>query len=109
MNNQDDVLLYDDDDSLEFIKNRLSPEMKEKFSDNDINYIVDLIYDYYESKGYFDNDIDEDIEIEIDEDELITYAIKNAKKDGVGTFTEEEISAIIEGELAYCDSIDIFE
>ena len=109
MNNQNDVLLYDDDDSLEFIKNRLSPEMKEKFSDDDINYIVDLIYDYYESKGYFDNDVDEDIEIEIDEDDLIAYVIKNAKKDGVGTFTEEEISAIVEGELAYCDSIDLFE
>ncbi|MDD6210652.1 MAG: hypothetical protein PUB21_08620 [Bacteroidales bacterium] len=109
MSDQDDVLLYNDDDSLEFIKKQLPAEMKQKFSDDDINYIVDLIYDYYESKGYFDNDLDDEAEIEIDEDELIAYVIKNAKKDGVGTFTEEEVSAIVEGELAYCDSIDLFD
>ena len=109
MNDNDDLLIYDDDNSLEFIKERLPEEMKEKVSDDDINYIVDLVFDYYESKGFFDEGIEEETEIFIDEEELLAYAVKNAKKDGVISLSKEEIAAIIEGELAYCDSIDLFE
>ena len=109
MNDNDDLLIYDDDNSLNFIKERLPEEMKSKFSDDDISYIVDLVYDYYDSKGFFDDGVEEEDEIAIDEEELIAYVVKNAKKDGVGPFTEAEITAIVEGELAYCDSIDLFE
>ena len=109
MSDNDDLLIYDDDNSLEFIKKQLPEEMKNKFSDDDINYIVDLVYDYYESKGFFDDGVEEEDEIAIDEEELVAYVIKNAKKDGVGSFTEKEVAAIVEGELAYCDSIDLFE
>ena len=55
-----------------------------------------------------DDDTD-DGEIEFADDELIDYALSNAKKDGFEKLTEEEISAIIEGELAYCESIGIFK
>ena len=108
MSDLDDIL-YDEDDSIEFIKNHLPEEMKDKLGDDEINYVVDLIYEYYESKGYFDDDMSDDTDIEIDEGELIAYVVKNSKKDGIGPFTENEIAAIVEGELAYCDSIDLFE
>ena len=51
----------------------ISPqELKELLSDDDIVYIVDLIYDYYESRGYLsDEDQDGDEPIDIDEDELL--------------------------------------
>ena len=42
---------YDEDDSVKFIQNYLPQELKGKFSNDDINYIVDLIYDFYESNG----------------------------------------------------------
>lgn len=99
---------YDEEDSVKFIRNYLPQELKEKFSDDDINYIVDLVYDFYDSKGYL-SDEEEEGDIEIDEDELITYVVKNAKKDGVGKFDAEEIMFIVQGELEYCDSIDMFE
>ena len=44
-----------------------------------------------------------------DEDELIEYVIKNAQKDGVGKFDAEAISFIVQGELEYCDSINMFD
>lgn len=99
---------YDEEDSVKFIRNYLPQELKEKFSDDDINYIVDLVYDFYDSKGYL-NDEEEEGDIEIDEDELVAYVVKNAKKDGVGKFDAEEIMFIVQGELEYCDSIDMFE
>ena len=101
--------LYDEEDSVAFIQNYLPQELKGKFSNDDINYIVDLIYEFYESKGFFDEDSDENEDVEIDEDELTQFVVKNAQKDGVGKFLPEEITFIVQGELAYCDSIQMFD
>ena len=109
MSEKDDMLIYDEDDSVKFIQNYLPQEMKGNFSNDDINYIVDLVYDFYESKGFMNEDPEKDADVEIDEEELIAYVIKNAKKDGVGKFEAEEISFIVQGELEYCDSINMFE
>lgn len=109
MSEKEDMLIYDEDDSVKFIQNYLPQEMKGKFSNDDINYIVDLVYDFYESKGFMNEDPEKDADVEIDEEELIAYVIKNAKKDGVGKFEAEEISFIVQGELEYCDSINMFE
>ena len=55
MSQQDDLFDYDEGDSVKFIRNYLPQELKEKFSDDDINYIIDLIYEYYEEKGFIDD------------------------------------------------------
>ena len=84
---EDELLGYDDTASVAFIRNYIPQELKELLSDDDIVYIVDLIYDYYESRGYLsDEDQDGDEPIDIDEDELLEYVVRNAKKDGVGKF-----------------------
>ncbi len=69
---QENDFLYDEDDSVTFIQNYLPQELKEKFSNDDIIYIVDLIYNYYESKCYFvkDNEKSDDA-VELDEEELL--------------------------------------
>ncbi len=108
MSDKDD-LIYDEDESVKYIQNYLPQELKGKFSDDDINYIVDLIYDFYESRGYMSDDADDEGDVEIDEDELIEYVVKNAMRDGVGKFSPDEISFIVQGELEYCDSINMFD
>ena len=107
MSTNNDELLYDEDDSVKFIQNYLPQELKGKFSNDDINYIVDLIYDFYESNGMLVDDGDD--EIVIDEEEVVNYVFKNAQKDGVGKFEPEEITFIVQGELEYCDSINMFD
>lgn len=101
--------IYDDVESMKFIKNYLPQELKGKFSDDDILYIVDLIYDFYESKGFMDEQEDDESEVEFDEDELTDYVVKNAMKDGVGKFLPEDIAFVIQGELGYCESINMFD
>ncbi|MGL5562637.1 MAG: hypothetical protein ACRDCN_08460 [Tannerellaceae bacterium] len=108
MSNQEDLFIYDEDESVKFIQNYLPQELKGKYSNDDINYVVDLIYDYYESKGFL-NETDEDVDVEIDEDDLIAYVVKNAKKDQVVKLDADDIQHIVQGELAYCDSINIFD
>jgi hypothetical protein len=96
-------LQYDEEECVKFIQNYLPQELKGKFNDDDILYLLDLAEDFYESKGDIDL-FDED-----DEEELIAYIIKNAKEDGVGSFKAENISFILDGELEYCESINLFE
>ena len=100
---------YDEDDAVKFIQQSLPQEMKGKISDDEINYVVDIIYDFYDSKGFMDSSVSEDALVEIDEDEIIDYVLKNTKKDKIKDFTEEEITFIIQGELKYCETLDIFE
>ncbi len=103
-------MIYDEDDAVRFIRNYLPQELKEKFSDDDINYIVDLIYEFYESKGFFDEDTHADDEnVDIDEEELVNFVVKNAQKDGIGKFEADDIIFIVQGELEYCDSINMFD
>lgn len=107
MSEEKQAFEYDDEQAVEFIKNHLPTEMKNKFSNDEINYVVDLVYDFYESEGLFEGDDDDDIEIDLDK--LIVFVIKNARKDKVRDFTDNELESIVAGELAYCDTLDIFE
>ena len=105
MSEKDDMdLAYDEDDSAKFIQNYMPEELKGQLTDDDINYLVDLIYEYYEDKGYLSDDAEDDIEV--DEEDLVNYVIKNAKADNIKAFTNEQITAVIEGELLYCDTLD---
>ena len=104
---EDKDFLYDDEEAVKFIRNFLPENIKNKFNDDDINYIIDLIYDFYDSKGFMDGDDDNDVDI--NEDELVTYVVKNALTDGVGKYDADDISFIVHGELEYCDSIGMFE
>jgi hypothetical protein len=104
--NEEDFLPYDDDEAIKFIRNQIPQELKEKFSDDDLNYLIDLIYEFYEEKGFLD---DNDTEVDIDLDELTAYVVKQAKKDKVGVYTEEEIHFVVDAEIAYCDSLGVFE
>ena len=105
MSEKNNVLEYDEDESVKFIQSNMPSELKGQLADDDINYLVDLIYEYYEDKGYLNDDIDDNVEI--DEEELINYVIKNAKADNVKTFTPEQVEAVIDGELSYCDTLDM--
>jgi len=104
--NEEEFLPYDDDEAIKFIRNQIPQELKEKFSDDDLNYLIDLIYEFYEEKGFLDDD---DTEVDIDLDELTAYVVKQSKKDKVGVYTEEEISFVVDAEIAYCDSLGVFE
>ena len=107
MSDEKKVLEYDEDDSLKFIQQYLPEEMQDEFTDDDINYIVDLVYEFYEEKGFLDES--DDSEIEIDEEELLEYIFENAREDAIRDYTDEQIEAIVAGELAYCDTLNLFE
>jgi ABC-type multidrug transport system ATPase subunit len=95
---------YDEEDAVKFIINYLPQDLKEKFSEDTIYYILDLICEFYEKNDYL-NDDDEEKE----EKELISFIIKQSKKDAVGNFLPDELLMVLRAEEAYMDTLDFYE
>ena len=56
MSNDKDLIQYDEDDAVKYIQNYLPQEVKGKYSNDEINYIIDIVYEYYEEKGFMNDD-----------------------------------------------------
>ena len=75
---EDDFLKNDLDDekTIEYIKNYLPQELKEKFSDDEFYYFLDLIDEYYSESGILDVQPDGDGYIEVDLEKIVDYISK---------------------------------
>ena len=91
--------IYDDAEAVRYIQQNLPQEAQGKFSDDEVLYITDVIFDYYESNGL----MDEDEEVTIDVDDLTEYVVKNAKRDGF-KFDGEMVRWVVDAELDYEES-----
>ena len=98
---EDDFLLEDEDDekTVEFIKNFLPQDLKDKFTDDELYYFLDVMVDYYSTSGCLDAQPDADGYVNIDQDEIVEYIVKEAKKDGMGEFNPEDILFVVQGEM----------
>ena len=103
MNEEEDFLQEAEDDrkTVEFIKNYLPQDLKGKFSDEDLFYFLDVIVDYYTTSGVLEKQPDKDGFVDIDQDEIVDYIIKAAKKDKMGEFEHDDILFVVEGEMEY--------
>ncbi|SHF46183.1 hypothetical protein SAMN05444405_1091 [Bacteroides luti] len=104
---EDDFLLEDEDDekTVEFIKNFLPQDLKDKFTDDELYYFLDVMVDYYSTSGCLDAQPDADGYVNIDQDEIVEYIVKEAKKDGMGDFNPEDILFVVQGEMEYGNSL----
>ncbi len=102
---------YDDDKAVKFIKNYISEDLSKKISEDEIYYFIDLITEYYEQQGFLEDfdEEEEDIDISIDLGKIVEYIIKNAKRDDVGSFSEEEVLEVVEAEMQYCGFEEVVE
>lgn len=107
MGQEDDFLLEDEDDekTIEFIKAYLPQELKDKFTDDDLYYMLDVIVDYYTTSGCLDAEPDKEGYISIDQDEIVDYIVKESKNDGMGPYAPEDVLFVVQGEMEYGNSI----
>ena len=61
----------DDEKTIEFIKGYLPQDLKEKFSDDELYYFLDVIDDYYANSGILDAKPDDEGFIDIDLDKVV--------------------------------------
>jgi hypothetical protein len=107
MNTQeDDLLIYDEDDAVKFILSFIPEGFKAKIDDSKIEYVLDVVYEFYDENGLIDEDSTE--EASIDEEEMFKYILKCSKKDKMD-IGEEEIELILEGEYQYGKSLGIYK
>ena len=102
---EDDLLVYDEDDAVKFILNFLPEAAKKSIDDSKIEYVLDVVYEFYDENGLIEEDSTE--EASIDEEEMFKYILKVSKKDKM-QLTEEEVQLILEGEFEYGKSIGIY-
>ena len=102
---EEDLLNDAEDDRLtvEFIQNYLPQELKEKFSEEELYYFIDVIGEYY--VGLLDKHPgDEDIDIDVED--VAKYVAGQAKKDKMGDYDPEDLRWVVDGELEYGETCD---
>ena len=96
----------DDARAVEFIKNYLPQEAKEKFTDEQLYYFLDVIIEYYATSGVLEAQPDKDGYIEIDEEKIANHLVEQAKKDNMGDFSFDDLMWVVQGEMEYGESQD---
>ncbi len=79
----------DDLKTIEYVRNYLPADLKEKFDDELIQYFLDVIWEYY-----FDTFSDTDEEVEIDTEVVAAHVAKVDKKEKMGDGLEVEMILI---------------
>ena len=103
----DDELIFDDSEAVEYIWNLIPQEDRKGMSKDDIEYVLDAIYDYYESENLItDDDVAESASI--DEQALYEFVKREAAEDGV-KLTDVQIQLILDGEFEYGVSKGIYD
>ena len=102
----DDLLAYDDEEAVKFILEQIPDEYKSRITEDKIDYVLDVVYEFYDEKGFIEEDSAE--EATIDEEEMSLYIAQCAKKDKVD-LKEEEIALILDCEYEYGKSKGIYD
>lgn len=92
----------DDRQTVEYIKNYLPQELKDRFSDDELYYFIDVIGEYY--VDLLDKHSGSEEDIDIDVEEVAKYVARQAKKDKMGEFDPEDLRWVVDGELEYGES-----
>ncbi|MBD5348480.1 MAG: hypothetical protein HDR84_04450 [Bacteroides sp.] len=103
-----EITRFDEDEAIKFIRATLSEEKNSQVSDDEILYIIDCIWDWYEKNGYLKIDADITDEEEIDIDKLVAYVKKELSRAGETLLVPEDVEPIVKAELQYEESIEDF-
>lgn len=83
---------YDDDDAIKFIQANLPDEAKQMFTDDDIQYFLDIMYIL-------------DDKCVIDPDEFKKKFLAEAAKDEVTSITADNLEYLMDAEAKYFESL----
>ena len=99
---------FDEEEAIKFIRATLTPEKNSEIPDDEILYIIDTIWDWYEKNGYLEISADITDEEELNVDALTAYVQKELRRAGELSVTPADVEAIVKAELQYEESIEEF-
>lgn len=103
-----DELKYDEDEAVKFIRKTLPADKQDQYTDDEILYVIDIMYDWYEKNGYLDLSDTLTDEEEADIEKLTAYVKKEIKADGEIEMDPADIDLIVKGELEYEETLEDF-
>lgn len=101
-----DNLQYDEDRAIEFIRNYVGETVSNQYSDDEILYVIDIIWDYYERKGFTSLSAQATANGELDESDLLAYVKKELAADREILMDPADLDKIIKGELDYEETLE---
>lgn len=105
---EDQQYKFDEDNAVKFIRAELPEDVNQKYSDDEILCIIDIIWDYYERKGFLSLNMDVTDDEVLDEDDLVKYVRKEVKNDGELLMDPKDVDKIVKAELEYEESLEDF-
>lgn len=97
---------FDDSEAIRFILNRLAPETRARITDDDVQYVLDLICDYYDKNDLLDDTDDSDATIA--EDDMHNYIWSMMRRENLTHMSEDDMQEILDGEFEYGKKIGIY-
>lgn len=101
-----DLIEFDDQEAIDFILDYLS-STDFSASEEEIQYVLDLIYEYYEQNDLMEDEVSADNAM-VDEDEMLNFVFKLMNKEKVFSLEKDVLQVILDGEYEYGKSIGIY-
>lgn len=106
MSEEKDFIEVDDTECIKFILNYLPEDLKGKVSDDDIQYVLDLICEYYAENDLIEEDVVE--EATIAEEDMFNFILATIRREKVVEMDEYTLEVILDGEFEYGKTIGIY-
>lgn len=86
-----------DPEEIGYIRTHIPAELSEKFDDEQLQYVIDVIFEYIDEK-------DEEDEIAVDD--VAQYVAAQAKKEEMGDFDVDDLSVIVDTDLDFLEGAE---
>ncbi len=96
---------YDTNAAIKMMREAIPASASDRYDDDQLLNLIDIIWDYYEINGLLDIDIDDSDEPDDVVPELIDYATRMIKKDKGAIIAPEHIEPLVRAEISYEDML----
>lgn len=90
----------DDKELVNYVLKNLSNENKEGITPEKIENVLDFMLDFFEHKGYMDDEADGNEEVIIDDDEMTNFIQEKLEKNAI-FLTEAQVREILDIEYQF--------
>lgn len=97
--------IFDENTAVKYINDELKKAGRPTYNDDELLNVIDMIWDFYDTRGLLDPDTDEDPQRSELENELASYALTMLRRDKNAKLDHSDLPLIITAELDYEDSL----
>lgn len=100
---EEEIRLDEEENAREaqFIHDSLPSELKDKYSTEDLLFMMDAIIDYYYTSGILESEADSDGFVDIDLQLVAEHVCKKAAEEGRGPYLPDEVFFVAQADLDF--------